>query len=162
MWELPPIVPRTLLALLRIGAIALAAALYLALRILASRGAGTELKLEGRTSLLLPRALQFQAFYALAALLKVKYVLLCAIVVGLLMSLFGLRRGWRYGLIVGGLTTLAWIIGVRVYWNHLDLWQGAWDAAAETVAVVAPALVAFYISWVATAWRRGKRDACAH
>ena len=146
MWKLPPVVPCTLLALLRIGGIALAAVLYLALRIWADRGAGSELALEGPTSLLFPRALQFQAFYALAALLTVKYVLLCAIVVGLLMSLFGPRRGWLYGLIVGVLTTVAWIFGYRAYWNHLPLWLDAWDAAAESFAVTAPALVAFYVN----------------
>jgi len=156
MWELPPIIPRTLLALLRIAGIALAAVLYLALRIWASQGAGTELALEGRTSLLFPRALQFQAFYVLAALLKAKYVLLCAIVVGPLLSLFGPKRGWRYGLITGALTTLAWVFGYRAYWNHLNLWQGPWDAAAEAFAVVAPALVALYVSWVVTVWWRTK------
>src|ERR1022692_3700833 len=162
LWELPPVVPRTLLALVRIAGIALAAVLYLSLRIWIDAVENAELVSKAQSSLevrhfLFPRALQFQAFYALAALIKARYVLLCAILVGLLLFLFSPKRGWLYGLIVGGLTALAWLFGYRVYWNHLPLWLGAWDAAAETLAVVAPAVVAYCTNWVVTTWWRSRR-----
>jgi hypothetical protein len=100
--------------------------------------------------------MQSEAFNALAAFGKVRYIVLCAILVGLLLACFGRKRGWLYGLIAGGLTTLIRILGYRAYWNHLPLWLGVWDGAAETFAIIAPALVAFYVSWLAALWRQSK------
>jgi hypothetical protein len=146
---------RLTIPLLRAGAIAVAVVSYLALRIWIDPLADAELRLWSRIPLLFPRLLQFQAFYALAALIKARYILPCAILTGLFVSLLGPKRSWLYGLIVGGLTTLAWVFGYRAYWNHLPVWLDIWDAATQAFAVVAPALVAFCVSLVVALWHPG-------
>ena len=93
-------------------------------------------------------------YWSVSLLLKVPFIITNSIVVGLILSMFFHRALWKYGLAVGIVSEIIWIIVWCVYiYGDLALLVRAPILVEQAITVLGPAFGGYCIETIYHKWR---------
>jgi hypothetical protein len=103
---------------------------------------------------LFPGSPRWSVFWSVSVLLKVPLIVTNSVTVGLLLSIFFHRTLWKYGLVVGILSEIIWVLvwGVYIWNNSLSFFIRTPILLEQAMAVVGPAIAGYYIGKIINKW----------